>query len=147
MQGQQDAITADYRSQVIDMYTRYGITVSSADADDLSEALYMNTDTLGDLTERVRDQSAGIYMHKPREVDFQTYAAPFANAYAMTLETTVPSFDDPMLAGHLTNPDAAPNLSAFRKELRSDSRWDTTLNARDQYFRSFDQVGRTMGLG
>ncbi len=147
MQGQQDAITADYRSQVIDMYTRYGITVSSADADDISEALYMNTDTLGDLTERVRDQSAGIYPHKPREVDFQTYAAPFANAYAMTLETTVPSFDDPMLAGHLTNPDAAPNLSAFRKELRSDPRWDTTLNARDQYFRSFDQVGRTMGLG
>lgn len=147
LQGQQAAITGDYRNQVVDLYNRYGITVSSADADDLAEKLYMNTDTMGDVTERVMNQSDSIYPHKPREVDFRTYAAPFANAYAMTLETTVPSFDDPMLAGHLTNPDAAPNLSAFRKELRSDPRWDTTLNARDQYFRSFDQVGRTMGLG
>ncbi len=144
-QGQRDVNVATNRGTVVDLYNQYGIDISEARAAQLGEQMYMNDLAYEDLEDTVKNEAQTVWQHKPRDMDFKTWANPFLELYAMTLETTTPTFRDPMVAQFLQG-DAAPNLSAFKRQLRSDERWQYTQNARDDYHRTYTEIGKIMGF-
>ena len=150
-QGLQAMGVAEAKSQITDLYERYGLDVSNHTIEESVQKLYMNQMSLDEVEENVKDHSLALYPNKPINMDWATYAKPFRDSYATILETSMPGFRDSTLATYLQNPATdsgeAPNLYEFEKLLRKDPRWEKTKNARDEYHSAFGQIGRLMGLG
>ena len=138
------AIAAN-KGSVVDLYNRYGIDITEGSARELGRQMYMNEVALDDLEERVKNESQTVWANKPRDMDFVSWANPFLELYASTLETSAPTFRDPMVAEYLQGADT-PTLSEFKRKLRGDERWQYTKNARDAYHTTYSQIGRLMGF-
>lgn len=143
--GQKSVDIATNRGIVMDLYHRYGVDVTEETATGLGSQLYLNETALVDVEGQVKDASDAAWSNKPRDTDFVSWASPFLNMYASTLETAMPTFRDPMVAEFLQSTEA-PTLSEFKRKLRGDERWQSTQNARDAYHSTYSQIGRLMGF-
>lgn len=144
-QGQSAVSKAGLSGDVSDLRARYGLESSQADLASWGNKLYMNEGSIEELEEQFKLESQALYPNKPLDVDWNTWASPYQTAFQDVLETYKPDFRDPTLQSYLTGTEA-PNLYEFKKSLRQDSRWESTKNAKDSYYRNFSLVGQKMGF-
>lgn len=146
LQGERAAGISAMKGAITDLYERQGMPVTVGTVDGWAKKLYLNQMTIEEAEELIKDEASAAWIHKPRDVDWATWAAPYRNMYSSELETSAPTYSDPTLSAYLSNPDGQPNLFEFKKMLRKDRRWEKTQKARDAYHSTFSEVGRLMGF-
>ncbi len=133
------------RQDIIDVWDRWGVEISSSMADQFAEAVWMKTMSIEDVENRAKEVSNAKWLHKPEDVDFDTWSMPYSTAYSGLLEVSAPRYDDDAFSSLLAG-ESAPNLYDFKKAVRQDDRWQNTQNAEDSYAKTFGTVGRLMGF-
>ena len=146
LRGERDAGISAMKGAITGLYERQGMPVTVGTVDGWAKKVYLNQMTIEEAEELIKDEAAAKWIHKPRDVDWATWAAPYRNMYSSELETSAPTYSDPTLSAYLSNPDGQPNLFEFKKMLRKDGRWEKTQKARDAYHSTFSEVGRLMGF-
>lgn len=146
LRGERDAGISAMKGAITDLYERQGMPVTVGTVDGWAKKLYLNQMTIEEVEDLIKDEASSAWIHKPRDVDWATWAAPYRNMYSSELETSLPTHQDPTLSAYLSNPDGQPNLFEFKRALRKDSRWEKTQKARDAYHSTFSEVGRLMGF-
>jgi hypothetical protein len=143
--GRRGVDVATNRGSVVDLYNRFGLDVSESEAARVAEQLYMNETSLEDVEGTVKDASQAVWVNKPRDVDWETWASPYTMAYSNVLETTRPDFRDSAMTTHLGGAEM-PNLADFKQGLRGLDSWQYTDNAKESYATTFGTIGRMMGF-
>jgi len=138
------------KNEVQELWERYGIDVSDADASRYADQMYMQETSIVDLEETAKGLSNVRWAGKPEDVDFDTWASPYKTAYSSLLETSEPTFRDESFSRFLDDglgSEGGFNMYEFKKALRQDARWANTQNAKDMYAQSMGSIGRMMGFG
>ena len=164
-QNEQGFTVSENKKLVADLWERYGLDISDADATNYANQLYMNEVSLSELEgstttdedgemnsleNTARHLSNVRWAGKPEDVDFDTWSKPYATTYANLLEVGEPTFRDESFARFLDDgvgAEGGMNMYEFKKSLRQDARWANTQNAKTSAAQTLGLVGRTMGFG
>jgi hypothetical protein len=142
-QGQFETDVESSAAQVQQLYRDYGIPITWEEALKLGDAVEMNTQSLAEIEQGLDEQAMALYPGKPPGVKTITYANPYISAYKQLLEVPDVGLDDTTLQRAMTE---GSTLGDFQTTLRKDPRWMKTANARDTYYQTLGQLGRTMGF-
>ena len=149
-QNEQGYTTSENKKLVADLWERYGLDISDADASNYANQMYMQEQTLADFEETAKGLSDVRWAGKPEGVDFDTWSKPYATTYANLLEVGEPTFRDENFSRFLDDgvgAEGGMNMYEFKKSLRKDARWANTQNAKTSAAQTLGLVGRTMGFG
>lgn len=140
----QFSVDIDEQAQKVkDLYESYGVQMDFASAQKIGEELVMNRTSMAAITQQVQDMASGLYPHKPREISTDLFSQPYRMQYAQIMETTDPGMFDGMVQSAMRE---GMSLTDFRRQLKSDERWQYTKNARDEYANRMSSIGRLMGF-
>lgn len=149
-QNERGFTIGENKKEVADLWERYGIDISDADASNYADQMYMQEKSLADYEETAKTLSDVRWQGKPEGVDFDTWSKPYATTYANLLEVGEPTFRDDDFAGFLDDGvggEGGVNMYDFKKSLRKDARWANTQNAKTAYSQTLGSLGRMMGFG
>lgn len=135
----------------------FGMTYQDKDYDSWSRNIFSGTTTIEDMQAKIRQDAASAFPVYAEQINKGISVDALASAYkssmANILEVDPDSigYTDPTLRKALQNlgPDGKPSVKPlweFEKELRSDSRWEYTNNARDTIDSLSLKVLRDWGL-
>ena len=143
--------TGLHKDEIQQLWERYGIDVSDADASRYADQIYMQETSLAELEDNVVKGLSNVrWAGKPEDVDFDTWASPYKTAYSNLLETGEPTFRDEQFSRFLDDgvgSEGGMSMYEFKKALRQDARWANTQNAKDTYAQNLGSLGRLMGFG
>jgi hypothetical protein len=163
--NEQGFTVSENKQLVADLWERYGLDISDADATRYATQLYMNQVSLAELEgstttdedgemqsleNTARHLSNVRWAGKPEDVDFETWSSPYADQYASMLEVGKPTFRDAQFTKFLdegVGSENGFNMYDFKKSLRQDARWKNTENAKASYSQTLGSIGRMMGFG
>lgn len=162
--NEQGFTVSENKQLVADLWERYGLDISDADATRYANQLYMNQVSLAELEgstttdedgemqsleNTARHLSNVRWAGKPEDVDFETWSSPYADQYASMLEVGKPTFRDAQFTKFLDEGVGSEgfNMYDFKKALRQDARWKNTENAKASYSQTLGSIGRMMGFG
>tara|TARA_R100001082_G_scaffold99658_2_gene68479 strand:- start:5807 stop:7603 length:1797 start_codon:yes stop_codon:yes gene_type:complete len=149
-QNERGYTTSENKKLVADLWERYGLDISDADASGYADQLYMQEKSLADFEETAKGLSDVRWAGKPEGVDFETWSKPYATTYSNLLEVGEPTFRDENFTRFLDDgvgAEGGMNMYDFKKSLRQDARWANTQNAKAAASQTLGLVGRTMGFG
>ena len=143
---------ADLRSYA----SAFGIKYSDADYSRFSEEIFSGKTTSNDIESKIRQDSASMYPIYSEQIlngtSINSIGSAYKSSYATILELDPDSvdFSDPMLRKALQytldgKPAVMP-LWQWEQELRKDSRWQYTDQARESTYNAIYQVKTDMGL-
>lgn len=133
------------KGDVIETFDKWGVEIADSTAQTYANELYMGTMSDFDVEQFARSISNGLYVHKPEDVDFDTWSSVYATNYSAMLGVSPPTYKDEAFVDML-NGDEAVNLRQFKKKVRQDERWKESSDARETYSRVYSDVGRLMGF-
>jgi hypothetical protein len=140
--GKFDVDQDSWAREVVNLYDKWGLPITYEAALKTGKDLAMNATSYADVEELVKDQALGLYPTKPREIDTSTWAEPYLTTFGNLLETPSPGLFDRTVQSALTT---GQSLGDFQKTLRSDTRWQKTQNAEDEYFGTLSELSKVMG--
>jgi hypothetical protein len=135
----------------------FGMSYSKATLDSWSQGIFSGTNTLADIQEKIRRDSASAYpifaddINKGTSVDALASAYKSSMANILEIDADTISWNDPTFRRALqyVGADGKPALKPiwqFEAELRQDPRWDLTDNARATADSLSLKVLRDMGV-
>ncbi len=135
----------------------FGMSYSKATLDSWSQGIFSGTNTLSDIQEKIRRDSASAYpifaddINKGTSVDALASAYKSSMANILEIDADTISWNDPTFRRALqyVGADGKPALKPiwqFEAELRQDPRWDLTDNARATADSLSLKVLRDMGV-
>lgn len=135
----------------------FGMSYSKATLDSWSQGIFSGTNTLSDIQEKIRRDSASAYpifaddINKGTSVDALASAYKSSMASILEIDADTISWNDPTFRRALqyVGADGKPALKPiwqFEAELRQDPRWDLTDNARATADSLSLKVLRDMGV-
>ena len=131
------------KGDVKDIWDRWGVEISDAQADEYAQQLYMKEISLVDVEEFAKASSNALWTNKPEDVDFITWSSPYATQYSSMLGIATPTYRDDAFTSLLTGD---LNMVDFKKQVRRDERWKFSENARESYTSTYGSIGRMMGF-
>jgi soluble lytic murein transglycosylase-like protein len=120
----------------------WGIKWSEATIQDWARKIVNKDASDDDLLESLKDQALVAYAWKPRDISTRQAAAPWKETIDRVYETNADLFD-PELQKALA---AGQPVWEFEQALKSNNRWLSTKNAREQLTTLAGSTGRIMGF-
>ncbi len=146
------------RVQTLEEYAKsFGMAYSSTTLNSWSQGIISGTNTVFDIQEKIRRDSASAYPVFADDINKGTSVDALASAYKSSMSSILEidadtiSYNDPTFRKALqyVGPDGKPALKPiwqFEAELRQDPRWDLTDNARATADSLSLKVLRDMGV-
>lgn len=143
--------------QMRQVATNYGVSFTSSNLKERLRNVMAGTDTLEGWESLMRARAKAAFPHFADQIDagltVRDVADPYISTMANTLEISETDIDlsDQWVKKALQQnlPDGIPGampLWQFERQLKDDSRWDKTKQARDQAFSTVAKVGKDFGF-